>query len=110
MNKIKRAYTRTELLHCGLSDYKVPIPGIYNGTLDYKQWGKSVNMWIYLTLDSGDKIKLSCFRSRKNSQIYSARDELYNFAILGNEGSKFKLIIANTKNNKIAFESAIFIS
>lgn len=102
----KRANTRTELIGCGLEEYQSPEDfGDFIGVLDYKHWGKSVNLWIYLTLDNGLKIKLSCFRSRKDESIYSARDEKYNFSLIGNEGKKFRLLIKKTKKGTINFES-----
>ena len=103
----KRANTRTELFGFGLEKYVIPEPGEYIATLNHKQWGKSVNMWVYFTLDNGQKIKLSCFRSRIDESIYSARDERYNFSIVGNEGCQFKIIVGKTNKDTIAFLSAI---
>ncbi len=103
----KRAYTINELSSCNLEDYLTPTEfGEFLGILDYKMWGRSVNLWAFFTLEDGKKIKLSCFRSRKDESIYSAQDEKYNFAIVGNEGLKFKLIIATTKTGNIRFKSA----
>lgn len=107
----KRAYTKDELSLCGLEEYLVPSRfGEFVGVLDYKMWGKSVNIWAFFTLDNGEKIKLSCFRSSKDESIYSAQDEKYNFAIIGNEGLEFKLIIDTTKNGNIRFKSAELLS
>lgn len=106
----KRANTATELEDAGLHEYQVLTEvGEFIGTLDYKKWGKSINLWCFFTLDDGKKIKLSCFRSRDGKKIYSAKDEKYDFSVVGNEGNKFKLTIKQTSKDTVAFVAAELI-
>ena len=107
--ELKRANTQSELnlANCHLEEYLSPKEtGEFIAVLDYKMWGKSLNIWTFFTLANGQKIKLSCDRSKKNKNIYSAKDEKYNFATIGNERLKFKIILSTTFSGKISFQSA----
>ena len=105
----KRANTANDLILVNLEEYVEPEPGEYIVTLNYKLWGRRVNLWAFFQLENGDKIKLSCFRSRKDESIYSARDEKYNFSLIGNEGCKFKIVVGKTSKQTPAFISAILL-
>lgn len=111
--ELKKANTQNELIlaNSHLEEYLPPTEtGEFIAVLNHKMWGKSLNIWTFFTLANGQKIKLSCYRSNKNKNMYSTKDEKYNFATIGNEGLSFKIIISTTFSGKISFQSAELLS
>lgn len=102
----KIAYTQNDLLGL-IGDYKnFNKLGVFKGELNFKMWGRDLNLFAFFTLDNGDRIKLSCKQSQDNKDFYSANDGRYNFAIIGNEGLQFHIIMAE-ESGKVIFDSAI---
>jgi hypothetical protein len=76
MNTLKRALTFSTAREMGLvhSDYSLKnVPEEFTATIEYKVWGKSTNLLLYVVTDDGQKCLLSIFRNRSNAK-YTPRN------------------------------------
>jgi hypothetical protein len=76
MTILKRALTFSAAREMGLvhSDYSLrALPEEFTATVEYKVWGKSMNLLLYVVADDGQKYLLSFFRNRSNKK-YSPRN------------------------------------
>lgn len=81
--------------------------GRYTLQLDYKAWGKSVSLWCYFTeVDSGMKVAINCFRSRKDNKTYGPQDDSIDFAVAGNQGMLFDAYITLGKKGYMNLKTA----
>ncbi len=76
MNTLKRALPFSMAREMGLahSDYSLKnVPEEFTATIEYKVWGKSTNLLLYVVTDDGQKCLLSIFRNRSNAK-YTPRN------------------------------------
>jgi hypothetical protein len=76
MNTLKRALTFSTAREMGLehSDYSLKnLPEEFTATIEYKVWGKSTNLLLYVVTDDGQRCLLSIFRNRSNEK-YTPRN------------------------------------
>lgn len=87
---------------------RTPPEGTWFGRLDYRAWGKSVNVWAFFThIGTGDHYALSCFRERAGSR-YVPQDGLVDFAAHDLEpGGVYRLTIGTTKKSRSAWLAAV---
>jgi len=99
-------------------DAVVPVGGI-TARLDFRMWGKSVNLRCFFTnLESGEKFSLSAFRthrgehhhtlreSGKECSAYTPEDEAIDFAYGEYDGKLFRLITRRGKRGGVLWASA----
>ena len=76
MNTLKRALPFSTAREMGLvhSDYSLKnMPEEFTATIEYKVWGKSSNLLLYVVTDDGQRCLLSIFRNRSNGK-YTPRN------------------------------------
>jgi len=76
MNTLKRALPFSTAREMGLvhSDYSLKnLPEVFMATIEYKVWGNSTNLLLYVVTDDGQRCLLSIFRNRSNAK-YTPRN------------------------------------
>lgn len=91
-------------------DYNWKVPaGDYEGVLDFRVWGKSVNVQCFFTFVSGEKYILSAFRTR-DEEKYSPKDQSLDFSSKENlEGERFRLSITVNNKGRTAWNKASMV-
>ena len=106
-----RAMTYDQAVEAGLEpqeyDYEAP-EGEYEAVLDFKVWGKSVNLQCFFTaLDTDDMFRISAFRG--NTTRYTPKDGGIDFSEPGNEGNTYRLRVGRNSKGNVAWLAATLV-
>jgi len=103
-----RALTYEQAVEDGLEprEYSYePILGEYLARLDFKVWGKKLNLQCFFTIPgTGERFRISAFRT--DTPRYTPRDGEIDFSEEGNEGNLYRLHVAETPKGKPKWLSA----
>lgn len=106
-----RALTYDQAVELGLEprDYAYePVVGEFEATLDFKVWGKSVNLQCFFTVPAtGERFRVSAFR--EDGKHYTPKDGRTDFSEEGLEGGLYRLTIGQNKKGKAAWLGAELI-
>lgn len=107
-----RAMTYEQAVELGLEprDYAYePVCGEFEAVLDFKVWGKSVNLQCFFTATAtGERFRISAFR--KDGKRYTPRDMQIDFADDGFVGGLYRLKVEKNKKGNAAWLSAKLLS
>ena len=97
-----RALTYEQAVEQGLEPRSYayePVIGEFEAVLDFKVWGKSVNLQCFFTVPAtGERFRVSAFRDE--AKRYTPRDGVIDFSEPGIEGSLYRLQVGhNAKGN-----------
>lgn len=103
-----RALTYDQAVELGLEprDYAYePVIGEFEAVLDFKVWGKSVNLQCFFTVPTtGERFRVSAFRD--DGKHYTPKDGRLDFSDEGLVGGLYRLKIEKNKRGKAAWLEA----
>lgn len=101
--KEKRAYQYKELAAAGI-DTAAYTPmktvGRFTGTLDAKAWGRRMNMVLFLTLDSGEKVVANVWQRngyKDTAPYYKGMDEVP-------MGARVEVLFSHSRKGNVRLE------
>lgn len=103
-----RALTYDQAVEMGLEprDYAYdPVIGEFEAVLDFKVWGKSVNLQCFFTVpETGERFRVSAFR--EDGKHYTPKDGEIDFSEEELEGGLYLLTIGKNKKGRAAWLAA----
>lgn len=110
MADLKRAISFSQARKEGLNwaQYEfIDVPDNFEGILEYKVWGKKMNLQLFFRSDDGNKYLLSAFRNHVNKK-YTPR-KMVNMHMCSEfiqPGMKFKITTTKTSEGTVDFIGA----
>ncbi|WP_099205802.1 hypothetical protein [Scatolibacter rhodanostii] len=106
MNHFDVITTKEEREQAGLKQYKfVEAAGTITAVLNFRAWGKNMNLGCFFRTEAGDKFCVYLWRSKLNPDVYGPRSESINFAEVKNK-TKWNLSFEKTRSGKIFLADA----
>lgn len=108
--EIGRALSRNAMYEIGFDykSYSVPSDeGTFIGTLDMKEWGKTPCLHCYFSTNDGRKMNLVAFFEK---EYHPNKSDIDFSSETVKIGDKFLIAIKKSKNGKLRWENAEYIS
>ncbi len=106
MNHFNVLTTKEEREKAGIGQYRfMEDTGEVTAVLDFRAWGKYMNLGCFFQTEKGRKFCVYLWRSKINPDIYGPRTESVNFAEVKDK-TRWKLFFSKTRNGRVYLTEA----